>query len=137
MHMHIHIHRYKTFFKFPDCAELPGDQVEVRILCFIQCTWSWFVTPIFLHPLAWLYASSLASIHSSACPCLASVVFSPSLPVTCDFCIFFPAAEKASFFLKSHVDRFYCPLPQIGNVTNRILCSNTSRGWKSGLSLSS
>lgn len=135
-HMHIHIDRHKAFFKFPNFAELPGDQVELGTLCFIQCTWSWFAIPEFLRPLAWLYASSLMSMHSSARPCLDSVVFSLSLPVTCDLCIFSPDAGKASLLLKSHVARLYCPLPQIGNVTNRILCSNTSRGWESGLSLS-
>lgn len=135
-HMHIHIDRHKAFFKFTNFAELPGVQVELGILCFIQCTWSWFAIPEFLHPLSWLYASSLTSMHSLACPCLASVVFSLSLPVTCGLCIFCPDAGKASLLLKSHVARLYCPLPQIGNDTNRILCSNTSRGWESGLSLS-
>lgn len=81
--------------------------------CFIQCTWSWFVTPVFLHPPAWLYASLLVSMHSAACPCLASVVFSLSLPVICDLCIFFPAAGKASLLLKSHVAGLYRPLPQM------------------------
>lgn len=100
-HMHIHIDRYKAFFKFTNFAELPGVQVELGILCFIQCTWSWFAIPEFLHPLAWLYASSLTSMHSLACPCLASVVFSLSLPVTCGL-VSFPQMQGRPRSCSSH-----------------------------------